>query len=275
MKPFQSTVAFAFVLMTSAARADFATATFEDVPVGASGVKADFRPDNAFSSGGFTFSNDYSPDFGGFFNGFAVSTKIDNVLVDSPGTSEDFAHQYGAFAPQPTGAPGTGSGGSATYSVAYSSDFGLAIINLPDGFEAYSIDIANTTYVASSILYGDAFSRAFRAGDYLRLDVFGYSEVGATGSVIDIVSISLADFRGATLDLLDHFQTLDITALKGSKSLTFRLDTNVTNSFGPSVPTQFAVDNVVSVRSVPEPSAIALALVGAGLIAVVRRRRAS
>jgi len=274
MKPFQSTVALAIVLMTSAARADFATATFEDVPVGASGVRADFRPDNAFTSGGFTFNNDYTPDFGGFFNAFAVSTKIDNVLVNSPGTSQDFNHQFGAYAPQPTGAPGTGSGGSATYSVAYSSDFGPAIINLPDGYEAYAIDIANTTYVASSVQFGDAFSRPFRAGDFLRLDVFGYSEAGATGSVIDTVSISLADFSGATLNLLDHFQTLDLTALKGSKSLTFRLDTNVENSFGPSVPTQFAVDNVVAVRSVPEPSAIALVLVGAGLVAVVRRRRA-
>ena len=265
----------AISLIAASARADFATATFEDVATGANGYAIDYRTTGSFMSGGFTFNNDYtppSPPFDGYFSGFGVSTLVDNQLVNAPGTSEDFDHQYGAYA---AASPGAGSGGSATYGLVYNYFVGNAVIDLPTGFDPASIDVANTTYVASSIKYGDAFSRAFASGDYLRLDILGFTGAGGAGTEVGLVSIYLADARSGTLDLLDHFLTVDLASLAGSSSLAFALDSNVTNSFGISVPQEFAVDNVLAVRAVPEPGSLALGVIGAiGLWAVRRRRKA-
>ena len=252
------------LLADPSARADFATATFEDVNPGPNTYQADFRPANQFSSGGFTFSNSYSPDSGGFFSGFAVSSKVDNVPVDSPTDSSDYAHQYGAFAP--TGASGTGSGGSATYAVAYAYAPTDAAIDLPSGYAPRSIDVANTTYLISSLLYGDAFNtHVFAAGDYFRLDILGFSGAGATGSRVGSVPFYLVGDAQGDRTYVDHFTTVDLASLADARSLGFAIDTNIADPvLGPTLPFEFAVDDVVGVRAVPEPSAWLLVLSGRG-----------
>lgn len=266
-------------LASASAKADLVTATFEDRYPGADSTALDFRASgDRFTSGGFTFSNHYTPPagiFGAFYSGFGVSSRVDNVPANDPLGSSDYDHAYGAYAPVPPGGAGTGSGGSATYAVAFNYFAGDATIDLPAGYAASSIDVANTTYAASTILFGDGFSRPFgRDGDFFRLDILGFAGPGASGAQVGDVPVVLASFQGGALTLLSGFATVDLTSLAGARSLAFSLDTNVTNSLGPSLPFTFAADNIVAVRPVPEPSGLVLIAIGALGLAASRRRSA-
>ena len=269
-----SAFAAALVLLVApSARADFATATFEDINPGPNTYKADFRPANQFSSNGFTFRNSYSPGFGGYFSGFAVSSKIDNVPVNSPADTADYTHQYGAYSP--TGASGTGAGGSATYAVAYAYAPTDAAINLPSGYAPNSIDIANTTYLVSSLLYGDQFnSHVFAAGDFFKLNILGFAGLGATGTQVGSTSFYLVGDANGDKTFVDHFTTVNLASLAGAKSLGFSIDTNIADPvLGPTLPFEFAVDNVVGLRSVPEPAGWMLLATGCGILGLIGRSR--
>ncbi len=127
-----------------------------------------------------------------------------------------------------------------------------------------SIDIANTTYTAQSIVQGDSFARAFHQGDYLKLDVLGFSGANGTGSQVGDVAFYLADFRGGTLQLLNNWATVNLSPLAGARSLEFALTSTDVGNFGMNTPATFAVDNLVGVTAVPEPSVLFLSGVGLG-----------
>lgn len=262
------------LLLTSVAatatQAGVVTATFEDVNPGTDTYRNDFRPDNRFNTGGFTFNNSYNATWG-VWSGFAVSSKIDNVF-----TGLNYERQYGAYAPQ--GASGTGAGGSATYGIAYNFSEGDALINLPDATDALSMDVTNTTYTAMSIVQGDAFARAFSRGDYLRLDILGYTGLNGSGGLVASKEFYLADYRGETPQVISDWTTIDLTSLAGAQSLAFRLTTTDVGIFGPNTPMYFAVDNVRATTrdaAVPEPGTLAAAGLGLIVLAVARRRLAA
>lgn len=244
----------------------FVTGTFEDQNPGANTFKNDFRPDDGFTTGGSFLNNDYNPTFGSW-SGFSVSSKVDNTFGGS-----DFSHQYGAYAP--LGADGTGADGSATYGVAFNFSRGDALINLPSGADPYSIDVTNTTYVAQAITQGDSFARAFRQGDYFRLDILGFSGLNGTGNQLGDVPFYLADFRGSSLQLVSDWTTVSLSSLAGAQSLAFTLTSTDVGDFGMNTPAFFAVDNITGVTAVPEPSSVILIGIGlAGLCLFPRRLR--
>lgn len=276
MKPL-APLALLILLAATPARADLVTADFEGQYPGPDATAVDFRSTGgSFADAGFTFTNSYTPSGGGFpgyYEGFGVSSKVDNVLVNDPLHSTDFAHEFGAYAPRPSGAPGTGSGGSATYGVVFNDFVGAATIGLPTGQPPVSIDIANTTYGASSIRYGDQFSAPIAAGQYVRLDILG---LDAAGNTVGTVPFYLADDRSGTLALVDHFTTVNLSSLRGASTLEFDFVTNITNQFGPSVPFTFAVDNVMAgVAAVPEPSGLLLLVAGALGFGLRARRKSA
>lgn len=261
-----SLVGMALVLLPpGVARGALVIGTFEDQNPGSNAFKNDFRPTNVFITGGFSLNNSFNPTFGSW-SGFSASSKVDNAFGGS-----DFSHQYGAYAP--LGANGTGSGGSATYGVAFNSSQGSAFINLPSGVDPSSIDIANTTYVAQSIMQGDSFARAFRQGDFFRLDILGFSGLNGTGTQVGDVPFFLADFRGSSLQLVGDWTTVSLTTLAGARSLAFNLTSTDVGQFGMNTPAYFAVDNVTGVTAVPEPSGVVLCGLGIGLAGLYSLRR--
>jgi Domain of unknown function (DUF4465) len=252
----------------SVARGDVVVGTFEDQNPGSNTFKNDFRPTNSFTTGGFSLNNNFSPTFSAW-SGFSVSSKVDNAFGGS-----DFSHEYGAYAP--TGANGTGAGGSATYGVAFNFSQGDSLINLPSGVSPFSIDITNTTYTAQAISLGDGFARAFHQGDFFRLDILGYSGLNGTGTQVGDVPFYLADFRGTSLVLVSDWTTVSLASLADAQSLAFNMTSTDVGDFGINTPTFFAVDNLVGVSAVPEPSSIVLCGIGittAGLYSLKRRRR--
>jgi hypothetical protein len=263
------------LLIAPSVRADFGTATFEDLnPSIAPGtVKSDFSPATGFTSGGLSFNNSFS---GYLAAGFAVSSLIDNVPVNSPLDSSDFDHQFGAFSP--TGAAGTGSGGSATYAVAYAFAPTDATIDLPSGYAPKSIDVANTTYLVSSLLYGDQYnSHVFAAGDNLILNIHGFTGAGATGAEVGpAVQFYLVGNTQGDKTFVDHFTTVDLSSLSHAISLGFSIDSNVADPIlGPTLPFEFALDNVVAVslRKVPEPAGWVIFASGCGILGWIGRSR--
>jgi Domain of unknown function (DUF4465) len=254
------------------ARADLATATFEDLNLAPNSVKQSFSPASSFTSGGFTFNNTYS---GYLAAGFAVSSLVDNVAVTSPTGNEDFDHQFGAYSPV-NASGGTGAGGSATYAVAYAYGPTDATIDLPSGFAAKSIDIANTTYLMSSLLYGDGFNtHVFAPGDYVRLDILGFAGPGATGNQVGTVPFYLVGDAAGDMTYVQQFTTVDLSSLIGASSLGFQISSNVISDpmLGPSLPFEFAADNVVGLRSVPEPAGWMLLASGCGILGLIGRAR--
>ncbi len=264
-------VAAATFLQAPTARADLVTGTFEDQYPGPDTFKNDFRPTDSFTTAGFTLNNSYNATYDSW-SGFAVSSRLDNTFGGL-----DYTHQYGAYAPARSGL--TGAGGSATYAVAYNGTTGDALINLPAGADPDSIDLTNTTYVAQSITSGDGFARAFHQGDYLRLDILGYSGPDATGTLLGIVPFDLANYPdtpGSSLQLIHDWTTVDLTSLAGSRSLAFSLTSTDVGDFGMNTPAFFALDNLVAFRTTPEPSALLLLALGlAGLAIRDRRSRTS
>ncbi len=249
------------------ARGAFITGTFEDQNPGSNTFKDDFRPADGFTTGGFLLNNNFDPTFGSW-SGFSVSSKVDNTFGGS-----DFTHEYGAYAP--LGANGTGSGGSATYGVADNFSQGDALVNLPAGAAPVSIDVTNSTYTAQSIAQGDTFARAFRQGDYFKLDILGFSGLNGTGAQVGDVSFFLADYRGSTLQLVSDWTTVSLSTLAGAESLAFNLTSTDVGQFGMNTPALFAVDNLVGMTAVPvpEPSAVVLCGIGLGSVGLCSLRR--
>ena len=239
--------------------ADVLTADFEKVG-GITGLNQfNNKTDPGFSQSGMFFNNSYNTTFGSW-SGFTVSSMVDDVPVNAPLTTNDFLHQYGAYAPV-NASKGTGGLGSATYGVVYNGGVGDAYVNLPNLYTPLSLQVANSTYTASAILYGDSFARPFHSGDFFRLDVIGFSGSNATGSQTGTTSLFLADFRNGASIVLSDWTTLSLTGLGAAKSIGFSLTTTDVGVFGPNTPLSFDVDNlsITSPAAVPEPGQFALA----------------
>jgi len=203
-------------------------------------------------SGGFIsqeveFVNMFNPTYRNW-SGWSYSRETNN---SAPG----FTNQYSAY-------PGGGAGSSEKYGVAFNSLDGGGVgsypeIVLPPGKTPHSIKVANTTYVALSMLNGDAFSKKFGgpsgdAPDWFRLSVVG---LDAAREPVGQVEHYLADYRFADPAedyVLDVWQEVDLTPLAGLgvAILRTRLHSSDTGPFGMNTPAYIAVDDLVLADSV-------------------------
>ena len=271
------------LVMTPAAHAGFNTSTFEDLNptqlvnwdrnnFGTPGV----TNSSYFNSGGNTFNNSYESTFG-TWSGWSVSSQTD---VNNPGgQNPDYNYQYTAI-------PGIGANGSLTYAVANTYGQGAnplhpatSFVNLAPGTSAISAQVTNTAYDFFSMTYGDGFAHKFGAGDFLQLTIEGYTSTNGTGSKVGEVDFYLANFLGAdskSYYIVNTWQTVDLTALAGARSLAFGLVSSDNGDFGINTPAEFALDNLVSgTAAVPEPSSWLMSLIGLGMGSLAYRRARS
>jgi hypothetical protein len=227
-----------------------------------------------FSADGVEFSNRYN-DLYGSWSGFAVSNHTDT-------TTAGYSNEFSAYA-------GSGSRSSDNYAVAfgYSNSTPTSIetltalpsIYLPEGEQAFSADVSNTTYAALSMQNGDSFAKPFGGTtgtdpDFLKLSIFG---IDANNQILDTtIDVFLADYRFAdSLEdyILDDWLTIDLSSMSDARSLHFNLSSSDVGPYGMNTPGYFALDNFATVTAVPEPSSLALiASIGIG-VAWRRRRR--
>jgi hypothetical protein len=244
----------------------------------------------AFTSGGASFNNAYSPPFppfGEFWSGFAYS-KVKDVVTPGVDAGGNVINGHAAFY-KPTNTPdpvgfNAGAGGSTNYAVGYDgSPFGLSpVITLPTGNGAVpaSIALANTTYTAISMRDGDAFGKKFGGTtgndpDFLKVIVTGRD---ANGDFTGRVEHYLADFRFAdnSQDYIQSaWQTVDLTPIApGTRTLTFTFDSSdfVADLNGNvlyyNTPFYVAVDDV-TFTTVPEPAGLSALL----LLTAIRYRK--
>lgn len=262
-----SLAAMALLLLAGPCFASSITSTFEDISLAPDSYLNNAGPSGQFVSNGNSFNNVYD-DVWGSWNGWAISNTTDT-------TTGDYTNQYSAIT-------GSGAGGSATYGVAYTGDangYAGSFINLVTGTNALSIEITNTTYTARTIENGGMGSRPFGPGDYLKLDITGWTGQNGTGSQVGDVTFYLASYTGASLDLITAWTHVDLSSLAGAASLQFGLDSTDVGLYGMNTPAYVAVDNLVVANSVieattvPEPSSYALALVGMGLLILRRHQK--
>jgi hypothetical protein len=260
----------AAAIIPSGARAD-QVITFEDF-----GLPAHSYDNNAGSGGHFLidgtqFNNSYDPTFQ-TWSGWAISSMTDT-------TTPGYTNQYSAI-------PGSGAGGSQTYAVAFtfganSDPFNPAgsYINLAPGMTPESVQVTNTTYDYLSMLNGDQFAKKFGPGDFLLLDVRGYTGPEGTGTKVGEVDFYLANFLGSNAYIINAWQTLNLGPLAGAESLQFGLSSSDNNAvYGMNTPAFFAIDNLVlGTSAVPEPGGLVtmtLGLAGLAVLARMRRRAA-
>lgn len=284
------------------ARAGIVTATFEDLALAPESSWRGPDPNGevvqgpygdvmlgSFETGGISFVNKSDLEYGSW-SGFAYSNATD---VETPG----HGNQFSAFA-------GGGRGGEGNYGVAFGyhdleanvftdDPFdptnighleGLPSFTLPIGASIAGMYVTNTTYAALSLIEGDVFTgRPFGGEDGSIADWFKLSAYGtdAFGTVLDAhVDFYLADNRQGRMFILDEWEYMDLSALAGAERLYFNLSGTLSGDYGLNLPGYFAVDDVqyrISAAAVPEPSSLAMASVGAGLIGLLihRRKRAA
>jgi hypothetical protein len=265
-RAFTASLLFALsALAVSSARA--LVVDFGDVPLGGPESFANGGPttnNTGFVSGGVHFSNDYYQPWDSWY-GFAASNTTDT-------TTPGFGNQYSAI---------TGGGfGDANYGVAYSSAFGdPTVLAFATESAPESLRLTNTTYAALDMLTGNpTVSKKFGGvsgndPDYFKVTLTGRNTANAVTGAVDFY---LADYRFAdnAFDYLINTWTLvDLTPLGGNvKTITFTFDSSDVGLYGINTPTYVAID---ALAAIPEPSAFAVMLGGAGLLfANFRRRRA-
>jgi Domain of unknown function (DUF4465) len=245
-----------------------------------------------FASGGpapVQFTNESDTEFAGSWTGFAYS-NVNNTADGS------FTNQYAAYTGVGAG-PGVG-GNADNYAIGFGyldpnsaqsnllQTFSFDVKNpdpaqlallphfqIPSGYQISSLDVANTTYAAMTMINGGNGATPFGANSWFQLSIYG---TNAQGQVLPGIYNFFLD-QGA--NPLSTWTTLPLAStLSGATTLYFNLTSSDVPSgqddlFGMNTPGYFALDNVV-ILPTPEPSTFVLACAAAcGLMAVARRRR--
>lgn len=191
-----------------------------------------------FTSEGAFFNNSYNPTYQSW-SGWSYSNTTDT-------TTPGFTNQYSAYT-------GGGFGGSSNYGVAYTFYPGNAYVNLPTGFTLKSMRVTNTTYAVLSMLSGDQFAKKFGGAsgndpDFFLLTITG---LNASNATVGTVQFYLADYRffnNSKDYIVDTWQRVDLSSLKGATKLSFALTSSDTGPYGMNTPAYFAIDNLVLVK---------------------------
>ena len=269
-----------WMLVSSFVHADIVMSTFEEANLasqlnsdaafeGLSGAASQFR------SGSVTFANDGVFFGGSSWSGFGYSRRT------TVGSGQQFYNNSNDLISQ----PGTGAGGSATWSVVG----GNGLMTADSGFYFNTVDIANTLYTWNSIANGDPFSgpamgNGGGTGRFTGQDDFFTVRFTNTANSA-FLDFNLADYRGNADSVVNSWQSYNLLSLQATQlSISFlgSRETNYNDPADPPVyfldtPAYAAMDNVsvVSITAVPEPSSCVLMLAGVCALSrsILRRQK--
>lgn len=211
------------------------TLTFEDQELPLDTFLNDAGIGKDFQFGEICFPNNYSLDFGGYWeSGWAISTMRDD-------STSGFSNLYSTIA---------GSGfQSSTYVIGQQN----AVIGQKgdaSGKVISGLYVTNGTYTFNSIKNGDDFAKKFGGEDgndpdFFKLEIQKYSNGILQADKIDFF---LADFRfddNSQDYIVEDWTWVDLTALGNVDSLKFTLSSSDTGDFGINTPLFFCLDNLV------------------------------
>ena len=218
------------------------SSNFEDLPIPLDTFWNGSDLLRGFNSGMVRFENDYDTAWGGSWKKFAYSSMRDT-------TTASYINQFSCIA-------GHGVNNSANYGVGYSTSTEFAslfsLTTPSSGISMFKgVYVNNSTYTYLSMKNGDVFAKKFGDStnasgaldgtfgkDWLKLTVFGG---------LDSLEFYLADFRGpdSTDYIIKDWTYLDLTPLNENLSLSFKLSSSDTGSFGMNTPAYFCIDSLV------------------------------
>lgn len=190
------------------------------------GDYGDSQLEGTFASGTYSFSNNYSLDWGSW-SGFAYSASTDTKY-------ETLADQYNC-------AVGSGYDGSKTFVVANNTGM-IKVLNKADGDIVRGLYITNSAYTLNSIKNGDAYSKKFGEGDFFKV-IFTGVHADGTESCVEYY---LADYRSPVVSeryYVDTWRWVDLTSLGKVVSIRFTLDGSDKSAWGLNTPSYFCMDN--------------------------------
>ena len=120
-------------------------------------------------------------------------------------------------------------------------------------------------------MIGDAPALKFVAGDWFRLTLSAVDSTSlSTGSPIEVY---LADFRDGKSDVLQNWQSVDLSPLGTSvREIRFSFSSSDNHpTYGMNTPSYAALDDLSFASAVPEPAAAGLAALGLLLLRPRRR----
>lgn len=211
--------------------APIAEAGMEDMNLPADGYYNGADGAGSFTSGGFTFKNDYNTDWASW-SGFAASAVTDNQ-------TKGWNNQYSAIA-------GSGALQTNAYAVAYVDGYSEIDFNNATVSGFY---ITNATYTYYSMLDGDDYAKKFGGPDgtepdWFKVTIAGISAEGDTTGTLDYY---LADFRPENDSedyIVDNWQWVELSELEAVSKLRFSLSSSDNGDWGMNTPAYFCIDQI-------------------------------
>lgn len=190
-----------------------------------------------FTISNVTFENEYSNDFGGFWqSGWAVS-KVDNNITAG------FGNLYACFA-------GKGFENSPQYAVVQNN----AYMTFETKLIQLNLKVTNSTYAGLSMQNGDDFAKKFGGEtgndpDYFKLIITSYSQNQAVGLPFEFY---LADYRFENNNedyIVNDWEDISIQYPIDvfADSVTFKLESSDVGNFGMNTPGFFNVDYISAI----------------------------
>ncbi|WP_321330953.1 DUF4465 domain-containing protein [uncultured Bacteroides sp.] len=134
---------------------------------------------------------------------------------------------------------------NGTYITYYWDSYKNATISfITTNNEDYSIKgmyITNCYYTYNSMQNGDAYSRKFSDGDWLKVTIYNADKNKS-------VDFYLADYRDGKQIMVDAWQWVDLTSLGVTDGLQFEMSSSDSGNYGMNTPSYFCMDGITLIQ---------------------------